>query len=79
MTQFIIEAIVLSEIGGIIGVGMGFAVGKLFGLAAKMPTAIPIWSVVLGLLFCSMVGLFFGIWPAAKAANLKPIEALRYE
>ena len=79
MTQFIIEAIVLSEIGGAIGVGLGFAVGKIFGVAANMPTAVPLWSVALGLIFCSVVGLVFGIWPAAKAANLKPIEALRYE
>jgi putative ABC transport system permease protein len=79
LTQFIIEAIVLSEIGGVIGVGMGFGVGKIFGLATHMPTAVPLWSVVLGLLFCSAVGLIFGIWPAAKAANLNPIEALRYE
>ena len=79
MTQFIIEAIVLSEIGGVIGVGLGFAVGKIFGAAANMPTAVPLWSVALGLIFCSVVGLVFGIWPAAKAANLKPIEALRYE
>jgi len=79
MTQFIIEAIVLSEIGGVLGVGLGFAVGKIFGAAANMPTAVPLWSVALGLIFCSVVGLVFGIWPAAKAANLKPIEALRYE
>ena len=79
MTQFIVEAVVLSQIGGLFGVGLGFAVGKIFGMATKMPTAIPLWSVVLGLVFCSFVGLVFGIWPAAKAANLKPIEALRYE
>ncbi len=79
MTQFIVEAIVLSEIGGIIGVGMGFLVGEIFGRATNMPTAVPMWSVVLGLVFCSFVGLVFGIWPAAKAANLEPIEALRYE
>lgn len=79
MTQFIVEAVVLSEIGGIIGVGMGFLVGAIFGKATNMPTAVPMWSVVLGLVFCSFVGLVFGIWPAAKAANLKPIEALRYE
>jgi len=79
MAQFIVEAVVLSEIGGIIGVGLGFAVGKIFGSVAHMPTAIPMWSVALGLVFCSFVGLLFGIWPAAKAANLQPIEALRYE
>ena len=79
LAQFIIEAIVLSEIGGVLGVGLGFAVGKIFGSAANMPTAVPLWSVVLGLAFCSVVGLLFGILPAAKAANLKPIEALRYE
>ncbi len=79
MTQFIIEAVVLSEIGGIIGVGMGFLAGWAFGAATNMPTAVPIWAVILGLIFCSFVGMIFGIWPAAKAANLKPIEALRYE
>ena len=79
MSQFIIEAVVLSVIGGIIGVGFGFAVGAIFGAAANMPTAVPIWSVILGLVFCSFIGLVFGIWPAAKAARLEPIEALRYE
>ena len=77
--QFLVEAIILSEIGGLIGVVVGFAGGKIFGSVANMPTAIPIWSVVLGLVFCSVVGIVFGSWPAFKAAKLEPIEALRYE
>ena len=77
--QFLVEAIILSEIGGLIGVAVGFGGGKIFGSIAKMPTAIPIWSVVLGLVFCSIVGIVFGSWPAFKAAKLEPIEALRYE
>lgn len=79
LTQFVIEAVVLSEIGGIIGVGTGYAAGMAFGAATKIPTAVPVWAVILGLVFCSAVGMLFGIWPAAKAAKLEPIEALRYE
>ena len=79
LTQFIIEAVVLSEIGGFIGVGTGYAAGLIFGAATNIPTAVPVWAVILGLVFCSVVGIVFGIWPAAKAANLEPIEALRWE
>jgi len=79
MYQFLVEAIILSEIGGIIGVGVGFLGGFIFGKAAHMPIAVPLWSVVLGLAFCSVVGILFGSWPAFKASRLEPIEALRYE
>ena len=79
LSQFIVEAIILSEIGGVIGVGLGYMVGIIFGKATNMPTAVPLWSVFLGLGFCSLVGLTFGSWPAFKAARMEPIEALRYE
>jgi len=79
LLQFLVEAIVLCEIGGVIGVAIGVAIGKLISAISPLPTVIPIWSVFTGLFFCSLVGLFFGIYPASRAARLDPIEALRYE
>jgi putative ABC transport system permease protein len=77
--QFLIEAIVLSEVGGIIGVGIGLGIGKLVQAFTPIPAAVPTWTVFLGLIFCSVVGLLFGVYPATKAARLDPITALRYE
>jgi putative ABC transport system permease protein len=79
MAQFIMEAIVLCEVGGVIGVGLGIAGGNVLALVLKFPPAIPVDWVVLGLLICSVVGIVFGTYPAYKAANLDPIESLRYE
>jgi len=77
--QFLIEAIVLSEVGGVIGIGYGLGIGYLVDAFTPVPAAVPIWTVFLGLLFCSFVGLLFGVYPASKAARLDPITALRYE
>jgi len=77
--QFIVEAVILSEIGGIIGVILGVGGGKILGIALRMPSAVPVWAVLVAIVFSSFVGLFFGIYPASKAAKLNPIEALRYE
>ena len=79
MTQFIIEAIVLCEIGGVIGVGCGILGGNTTAYIFKLDPVIPVDWIVLGLLICSVVGLIFGTYPAFKAANLDPIESLRYE
>ncbi len=79
MAQFIMEAIVLCEIGGVIGVGFGIVGGNLLALFMKVPPAIPFDWIVLGLLICSVVGIVFGTYPAWKAANLDPIDSLRYE
>jgi putative ABC transport system permease protein len=79
MAQFIMEAIVLCEIGGVIGVGFGIAGGNVLALALHLAPVIPMDWVVLGLVICSVVGIVFGTYPAFKAANLDPIESLRYE
>jgi putative ABC transport system permease protein len=81
LLQFLIEAITLSGIGGAIGVLAGWGLGMLGAKAIPgFPAAhVPLWAVLLGLGFSSAVGIFFGIYPAAKAAALDPIESLRYE
>jgi len=79
MTQFIMEAIVLCEVGGVIGVVLGILGGNGVAWFLKVPPTIPFDWVVLGLVICSMVGIIFGTYPAYKAANLDPIESLRYE
>ena len=79
MTQFVMEAIVLCQVGGIIGVVLGVIGGNLFALVMKDPPAIPVDWIILGLLICSAVGIIFGSYPAYKAANLDPIDSLRYE
>ncbi|MBN1551230.1 ABC transporter permease [bacterium] len=77
--QFMTEAVILSNIGGVMGIVLGALVGLLIGIATPLPTAIPLWSVFLGIGFCTIVGMFFGIYPAVKASRLNPITALRYE
>ena len=77
--QFLIEATVLSGIGGTLGILLGFSIGKLVGVLSPLPAVVPIWTIFLGLGFSSVVGLFFGIYPATKAARLDPIVALHYE
>jgi putative ABC transport system permease protein len=79
MVQFIMEAVVLCEIGGIIGVVLGVAGGDIGAHFMDLSPVIPYDWVVLGLLICSVVGIVFGTYPAFKAANLDPIESLRYE
>ena len=79
MTQFIMEAIVLCQVGGVIGVLLGIAGGNATAFAFKVPPAIPVDWALLGLAICSVVGIVFGTYPAVKAANLDPIESLRYE
>ena len=79
MAQFILEAIVLCQIGGIVGVGLGILGGNVLALVLKLPAVIPVDWVIIGLVICSVVGIIFGTYPAFKAANLDPIESLRYE
>jgi len=77
--QFLIEAMVLTSLGGIIGILIGFGLSLLIKLATPLPAAVTWWSVFLGLSVSMAVGLFFGIFPAQKAARLDPIACLRYE
>jgi putative ABC transport system permease protein len=78
--QFLTEAVVLTGLGGLLGMFFGW----LVSLASRMvfpslPTAVPLWATVLGIMVSVGVGLFFGIWPATRAARLDPVVALRYE
>ncbi|MHB8147286.1 MAG: ABC transporter permease [Vulcanimicrobiaceae bacterium] len=79
LRQFLAEAIVLSTIGGLIGVVLGVLGTGGVALLAKWPTVIPPLWIALSVAFSAMVGIFFGYYPAQKAANLNPIEALRFE
>jgi putative ABC transport system permease protein len=79
VTQFLIEAMTLSAIGGVIGVAVGLAIALVVRNVSPLATATPLWSILLGLFVSISIGLFFGIYPAMKAAKLDPIEALRYE
>ena len=79
MTQFILEAVVLCEVGGVLGVVLGILGGNGVAYFLKLPPAVPLDWAVLGLVICSLVGIIFGTYPAYKAANLDPIESLRYE
>jgi putative ABC transport system permease protein len=79
MSQFILEAVVLCEVGGVAGVVLGILGGNMLALVLKLPPAIPVDWVMIGLGICSLVGVVFGTYPAWKAANLDPIESLRYE
>jgi len=79
MIQFLIEAILMSFLGGIFGVLLGWAVATLITVFAGWSVRVSLFSVVLSTTFSLVVGVIFGLWPAKKAAALDPIEALRYE
>jgi putative ABC transport system permease protein len=79
MSQFILEAIVLCEVGGVFGVITGIIGGNLTAYYLKLTPVIPVDWTILGLVICSIVGIVFGTYPAYKAANLDPIDSLRYE
>jgi len=78
--QFLIEAITLTASGGAIGVLLGLMISGIINLLVPaLPSAVPLWSVVTAVLVSMAVGLFFGMYPAVRAARLDPVEALRYE
>lgn len=79
MLQFLLEATILCNIGGLIGVGVGFAIGNILSIVAPFGAHVPMEWVFIGLGFCTLVGLSFGFLPAMRASKLNPIDALHYE
>lgn len=79
LTQFLMEAVFLSEFGGVVGIIMGIGAGNLVSFIFNIPAVIPFDWAIIGLLVCSVIGIGFGIYPAWKAAQLDPIESLRFE
>jgi putative ABC transport system permease protein len=80
IVQFLMEAVALTGLGGVIGIAFAIAVTALISaLVPSLPSEVPLWAVVAGLVTSVAVGIFFGVWPAFQAAQLDPVEALRYE
>ena len=77
--QFLIEAVIISVMGGIIGVVLGIGASAVIKHAAGWPVFVQPYSVILSFAVCTVTGIFFGWYPAQKASNLDPIEAIRYE
>ncbi len=79
LTQFVLEAVLLSEFGGVVGIVLGVLGGNILAFSMGIPPVIPYDWVAIGFISCSVVGIVFGVYPAWKASNLDPIESLRYE
>jgi putative ABC transport system permease protein len=79
MSQMLTESVVLSVFGGVVGTLLGTVIALAITSLTPVPAAVEIWSVVLGIGITALVGLFFGLYPAMRAARLDPIEALRRE
>jgi putative ABC transport system permease protein len=79
LLQFLVESGVMAAVGGALGILLAYGVSTLVKLATPVPSVVPVTAVILALGVSTAVGLFFGIYPARKAARLDPIEALRYE
>ncbi|MDE6382646.1 MAG: FtsX-like permease family protein, partial [Muribaculaceae bacterium] len=79
MMQFLIEAVIISVTGGLLGILLGAVSTWMISIFAHWPVAISPASVILSFMVCTVIGIIFGFYPAAKASNLDPIEAIRYE
>lgn len=78
LMQFLLEAVILSNIGGVIGVAVGFGLGNIVSMLTDFAGNVPLEWAIVGVIFCTTVGITFGFWPAFKASKLDPIVALRY-
>jgi len=79
MIQFLVESATISVVGGLFGIVAGISVAKVITLLIAFPSAVKVWSILVGLIVAATVGIFFGVYPAHKAAQLDPIAALRAE
>ena len=77
--QFLVESIVLTLTGGVIGIGLGYLIRFLVAVGTPLPASVPIWAVPLAVGICCSIGVFFGFYPALKASGMDPVEALHYE
>ena len=77
--QILTESVTLSILGGVVGIILGFALALTISKVTPLPAAVQVWSVAMGIGITALVGLFFGLYPAIRAAKLDPIEALRRE
>jgi putative ABC transport system permease protein len=79
LSQFLIEAVALTGIGGLAGLAVGEIASLIMNKYSPLPAYVPLWAIVVGIGISAAIGIIFGLWPAWKAARLDPIEALRYE
>ncbi len=79
LSQFLIEAVVLTAIGGFAGLAVGEIASLLMNKYSPLPAYVPLWAIAVGVGISAAVGIVFGLWPAWKAARLNPIDALRWE
>jgi putative ABC transport system permease protein len=79
LSQFLIEAVVLTAIGGFVGLALGEVASLLMNKYSPLPAYVPLWAIGIGVGISAAVGIVFGLWPAWKAARLNPIDALRWE
>ena len=79
MWQFLVEAATLTFLGGLLGIGLGLALGQLLRVYMDLDTSVPVWATIVACTVSVLIGLIFGVYPASRAARLDPVEALRYE